>query len=187
MLVALWVIVVCFISGMRSHRLVVGHRVMLCRSQRLLLCCRIQGVSQPKMGWMGHTAFGGAGMSAALITCHNEILGKSGAVRRRFPELHRIWRHYCTMMTNSASGFYKKPSRPVFSALSTSVRYSSQTMSNDCEVQELVREIRDRGLQHLLSTPPVQSYLAKYIGRQEFSLKLKSQAGFCSNVEQQWA
>ena len=110
--------------------------------------------------------------------------GKSGAVRRRFLELHRIWRHYCTMMTNSSSGFYKKPSRPVFSVLSTSVRYSSRTMSNDCKVHELVREVRDRGLQHLLSTPPVQPCLAKYIDRQEFALNLQSQTGVCSNVEQ---
>ena len=53
---------------------------------------------------------------AALITGHNEILGKSGAVWSRFPELRQIWHHYCTMMTNSASGFYKEPSRPVFFA-----------------------------------------------------------------------
>ena len=134
---------------------------------------------------MGHTAFGGAGTRAALITCHNEILGKSSAVWRRFPELHQIWLHFCTMMTNSASGFYKKPSRPVFSILSTSVRYSAQTMSNDCKVQELVREVRDRGLQHILSTAPVQSYLAKYIDKQEFALNLQRQTGVCSNIEQQ--
>src|SRR5882757_6665876 len=114
---------------------------------------------------MGHAAFGGAGMRATLITGHNEILGKSDAVWRRFPELHQIWCHYCTMMTNPALGFYKKPSRPVFSVLSTSVRYSAQTMSNDYKVQELVRDVRDKGLQHLLSTPPVQPYLAKYIDR----------------------
>ena len=136
---------------------------------------------------MGHTAFRGAGTSVALITGHNEILGKSGAVWRRFPELHQIWHHYCTMMTNSALGFYKKPSRPVFFVLSTSVRYSAQTMSNDCNVQELVREVRDRGLQHLLSNPPVQPYLAKYIDRQEFALNLQRRTGVCSNIEQQRA
>ena len=108
---------------------------------------------------MGQTAFGGAGMRVSLITSHNEILGKSGAVWSRSPELRQIWHHYCTMMTNSASGFYKKPSRPVFSVLSTSVRYSSRTMSNDCKVLKLVREVRDRGLQHLLSTPPSTSLL----------------------------
>ena len=136
---------------------------------------------------MGHSATGGAGTRAALITGHNEILGKSGAVWRRFPELHHIWHHYYTMMTNSTLGFYKKPSRPVFSVLSTSVRYSAQTMSNDCKVQELVREVRDRGLQHLLSTPPVQPYLAKYIDRKEFALNLQRRAGVCSNIEQHWA
>ena len=136
---------------------------------------------------MGHTAFGGAGTRAALITFHNVILRKSGAVWRRFPELHQIWHHYCTMMTNSASGFYKKPSRPVFSVLSTSVRYSARTMSNDCSVQKLVREVRDRGLQHLMSTPPAQSYLAKYIDRQVFALNLQRQIGVCFNVEQQRA
>ena len=126
-------------------------------------------------------------MSAALITCHNEILGESGAVWRIFSALHQIWHHYPTMMTNSTPGFYKKPSRPMFSALSTSVRYSSQTMSNDCNVQELVREVRDRGLQQLLSTSPAHPYLAKYIDRQEFALNLQRQIGFCSNVEQQRA
>ena len=136
---------------------------------------------------MGRTAFGGAGTRASLITGHNEILGKSGTVWRIFPELHQIRRHYYTMMTNSTLGFYKKPSRPVFSVLSTSVRYSAQTMSNDCKVEELVREVRDRGLQHLLSTPPVQPYLAKYIDRQEFALNLQRQTGVCSNVEQQRA
>ena len=136
---------------------------------------------------MGQNGFGGAGTRAALITCHNEILGKFGAVWRRFLELRQIWRHYYTMMTNSASGFYKKPSRPVSSVLSTSVRYSARTMSNDYKVQELVREVRDKGLQHLLSTPPVQPYLAKYIDRQEFALNFQRRTGVCSNVEKQRA
>ena len=35
---------------------------------------------------------------------------------------------------------------------------STRAMSNNCEVQELVREFRERGLQNLLSNPPVQSY-----------------------------
>ena len=166
---------------MRSYRLVVGRRVRLCRCQRL------SSVSQPKMWRMGHTAFGGTGTRATLITGHNDILGKSSTVWRRFPKLHQIWHHYCTMMINSALGFYKKPSRPVFYVLSTSMRYSAQTMSNDCKVQDLVREVRDRGLQHLLSTPPAQSYLAKYIDRQEFALNLQRQTGIFSNVEQQRA
>ena len=136
---------------------------------------------------MGRTAFGGAGTRAALITGHNEILGKSGAMWRIFLELHQIWHHYYTMMTNSALGFYKKPSRPVFSILSTSVRYSARTMSNDCKVQELVREVRVRGLQHLLSTPPVHPYLSKYNDRQEFALNLQRRTGVCSNIEQQRA
>ena len=56
-------------------------------------------------------------------------------------------------------------------------------MSNDCNVQELVREVRDRGLQHLLSTLPVQPYLAKYIDSEEFALNLQRRTGVCSNVE----
>ena len=60
---------------------------------KLVGMSNIQGASQPKMWRMRQHGFGGAGTSTALITCHNDILGKSGAVCTIFLALHQIWRH----------------------------------------------------------------------------------------------
>ena len=35
-------------------------------------------------------------------------------------------------------------------------QFTVSTMSNDCEVQELLREFRERGLQNLMSNPPCE-------------------------------
>ena len=64
-------------------------------------------------------------------------------------------------MTDLVTGFYKSLHRPATPALSTSLSCSVGTMSNNCEVQELVREFKERGLQNLLSNSPVQSYPTK--------------------------
>ena len=71
-------------------------------------------------------------------------------------------------MTNYVIGFYKKLHRPVTPALSTYLSCSVGTMSNNCEVQELVREFKERGLQNLLSNSPVQSYPTKVQRKEEF-------------------
>ena len=84
-------------------------------------------------------------------------------------------------MTDSITGFYKTLHRPVTPALRISLSCSVGTMSNNCEVQKLVREFKERGLQNLLSSSPVQSYPTKVQrkaevfskpdeGRQEFAL-----------------
>ena len=51
-------------------------------------------------------------------------------------------------------GFYKKPHRPTTPALHISLKFTFKTMPNDCEVQELLRESRERGLQKLMRNPP---------------------------------
>ena len=84
-------------------------------------------------------------------------------------------------MTDSVTGFYKTLHRPATLTLSISLSCSVGTMSNNCEVQELVREFKERRLQNLLSNSPVQSYPTKVQrkeevrsnlgeGRQKFSL-----------------
>ena len=63
------------------------------------------------------------------------------------------------MMTDSVTEFYKKAglAREVLHKALLGVCSVGAT-SNNCEVQELVREFRERGLQNLLSNLPVQSY-----------------------------
>ena len=64
-------------------------------------------------------------------------------------------------MTDSATRFYKTLHQLVTLALSTSLSCSVGTMSNNCEVQKLVQEFKERGLQNLLRNSPVQSYPTK--------------------------
>ena len=95
-------------------------------------------------------------MSDALNTRNNEILGKSGAM---CDKIFGIWQHYCTMMTGLVTGFYKKATSlyESFDKVPLGV-CSARAMSNNCAVQQLVREFRERGLQNILSNPPGQSY-----------------------------
>ena len=63
------------------------------------------------------------------------------------------------MMTDPITEFYKKAAlaHEIFHKALLGV-CSVGAMSNNFEVQELVREFRERGLQNLLSNLPVQSY-----------------------------
>ena len=76
------------------------------------------------------------------------------------------------MMTDSITGFYKTIHQPATPALSISLSCSVGTMSNNCEVQKLVREFKERGLQNLLHNSPVQSYPAKVQRKEEVCSKL---------------
>ena len=51
-------------------------------------------------------------------------------------------------------GFYKKTPKPAKFALRIFLSFIVQSMSVDREVQELLREFRQRGLQNLLRNPP---------------------------------
>ena len=77
-------------------------------------------------------------------------------------------------MTDSVTGFYKTLHRPATPALSTCLSCSVGTMSNNCEVQELVRDFKERGLQNLLSNSLVQSY----------PTKVQRKAEVCSNLDE---
>ena len=77
-------------------------------------------------------------------------------------------------MTDSVTGFYKTLHQPVTPELSTSFSCSVGTMSNNCEVQDLVREFKERGLQNILSNFLVQSY----------PTKVQRKAEVCSNSDE---
>ena len=77
-------------------------------------------------------------------------------------------------MIDSVTGFYKTLHQPTTPALSTSLSFSVGTMSNDYEVQELIREFKERGLQKLQSNSPVQSY----------PTKVQRKAEVCSNLDE---
>ena len=64
-------------------------------------------------------------------------------------------------MAYLVDGFYKKTPRPAEIALRIFLSLIIKNMSNDHEVQELLREFRERGLQNLMSNlvlhPPMQT------------------------------
>ena len=54
-------------------------------------------------------------------------------------------------------GFYKKTPKPMKFALHIFLSFTVQSMSADHEVQELLREFEQRGLQNLMSNPPASA------------------------------
>ena len=54
-------------------------------------------------------------------------------------------------------GFYKKTPRPVKFTLHIFFSFTVQSMTSAREVQELLSEFRERGLQNLMSNPPTST------------------------------
>ena len=57
-------------------------------------------------------------------------------------------------MADLVVGFYKKTPRPVNVALHIFLSFTVQSMSADPEVQDLLREFRERVMQNLMRNPP---------------------------------
>ena len=57
-------------------------------------------------------------------------------------------------MIDLVDGFYNKTPRPANVALHIFLSFTVESMSADREVQELLSEFRERGLQNLMSNPP---------------------------------
>ena len=60
-------------------------------------------------------------------------------------------------MVDLVDGLYKKTPRPAEIALRISLSLTIESMSADCELQELLRELEQRGLQNLMSNPPTSA------------------------------
>ena len=60
-------------------------------------------------------------------------------------------------MADLVNGFYKKTPRPANFTLRIFLSFTVQSMSADREVQELLREFEQRGLQNLMSNPPASA------------------------------
>ena len=57
-------------------------------------------------------------------------------------------------MTDTVDGFYKKTPTPVKFALRSFLSFTIEPMTDDRELQELVREFEQGGLQNLFIHPP---------------------------------
>ena len=93
---------------------------------------------------------GGAGTLTALTTRNNEILRNLAPFGQ---DLCQIWCLQWTVMAYLVEGFYKKTPRPAEIALSISLSLPIESMSADRELQELLREFEQTGLQNLMSNP----------------------------------
>ena len=60
-------------------------------------------------------------------------------------------------MIDLVDGFYKKTPKPTKFALHIFLSFIVESMSVDREVQELLSEFRERGLQNLMSNPPASA------------------------------
>ena len=60
-------------------------------------------------------------------------------------------------MEDLIDGFYKKTPRPSEVALHILLSLTIESMSADHEVQELLREFEQRGIQNFMSTPPASA------------------------------
>ena len=90
-------------------------------------------------------------MLTALTACNDQILGNLAPFGQ---DLCQIWCLQCTVMAYLVVGFYKNTPRPANFALHIFLSVTVESMSADREVQELLREFRERGLQNLMRNTP---------------------------------
>ena len=60
-------------------------------------------------------------------------------------------------MIDFVDGFYKKPPTPIKFALRIFLSFTIESMSADRELQELLGEFEQGGLQNLMSNPPTSA------------------------------
>ena len=94
-------------------------------------------MSKLKMRPLEKIRFGDAGMLTVLTACNDEILGNLLPFGQ---DLCQIWCLQCTVMENLVDGSYKKTPRPAKIVLCISLNITTESMSFDCERQELLRE-----------------------------------------------
>ena len=111
-------------------------------------------MSELKMRPLGKTRFGSAGTLTVLTACNDEILGNLSTFGQ---DLCQIWCLQCIVMADLVVGFYKNTLRPANFALHIFLSVTVESMSADREVQELLREFEQRGLQNLMSNPPASA------------------------------
>ena len=132
-------------------------KTLIVAQPKLLVVPKKKGVSKLKMWLLEKIRFGGAGMLTALTSCNDEILGNLAPFGQDLQLLCQIWCLQCTVMVDLVVGFYKKTPRPAKFALRILLSFTVQSMSSDCEVQELLSEFRERGLQNLMRNPPAST------------------------------
>ena len=109
-----------------------------------------KGVSKLKIWLFKKTIFGGTSTLTALTSYNNEILRNLVPLGQ---VLCQIWCLQCIFMVDLVDGFYKKAPRPMKITLRISLSLTIESMSVDCELQELLREFEQTGLQNLMSNP----------------------------------
>ena len=111
-------------------------------------------MSELKIRPLEKIRIGGTGTLTALTSCNNEILRNLESFGQ---DLCHIWRLQCIVMEDLVDGLYKKTLKPTKIALRISSSLTIDSMLADREVQELLREFEQRGLQNLMSTPPASA------------------------------
>ena len=106
---------------------------------------------QPKSRPLEHCQFGGVGTLIALIACPNDIRRNLAPCKQ---DLCQLWRLQCTFMANLANGLYMKT--PGYREISfrISLSFTIEPMSADRELQDLLREFEQMGLQHIFAPRP---------------------------------
>ena len=150
-----------------EEKSVVGQSLKLCQNlcqdvskilimvmMKLVVVPKKKGVSKLKMRPLEKIRFGGVSTLTVLTACNDESLGNLAPFGQYLPPFGQIWCLQCTVMVYLVIGFYKKTPRPVNFALHIFLSFTVQSMSVDREVQELLNEFRERGLQNLMSNPP---------------------------------
>ena len=121
-------------------------KTLIVAKLNLMVVLKKESVSNLKMRPLEKIRFGGAGTLTALTTCNDEILRNLAPFGQDLPSFGHIWCLQCTVMEYLVIGFYKKTPRTMKLALRIFLSFIVQFMSADREVQELLREFRQRGL-----------------------------------------
>ena len=137
---------------------------------------------QPKSRPLEHCRFGGTDTLIALIACPNDICRNLTPWQQ---DLCQIWHLQCTFMADLADALYMKTPEYREIAFRISLSFTIEPMSADRELQDLLREFEQTGLQHIFasqpeptaheetlpaSTPPMQ----KRFSRKQFKPKFRS-------------
>ena len=111
-------------------------------------------MSELKIQPLEKIRIGGASTLTALTAYNNEILRNLASFGQ---DLCQIWCLQCTVMAYLVDGFYKKTPRTAEIALHFFLSLTIESMSADCELQELLREFEQTGLRNLMSNPPASA------------------------------
>ena len=107
-------------------------------------------MSKLKIRPLNKIKFGGAGTLTSLTTYNDNICGKYSTVWTK-STIFGVFN--AQLLQNLVIGFYKETPRPPTPALCIFLSSTVKSMSIEHEVQELLQEFEQRGLQNLMGTP----------------------------------